>query len=304
MGESDIQQSAAGIWKRLADWVRNSVLKFFNNVRIRWHIFSLDSDAREPSINKLAEIGEPAVPALINTLKNKNQLVRCGAIEALGGTGNEKAVPHLMDLLKDENDEIRGTTVEALGKIEDARVIPALITILKDKNDEIRRRSASALANFAEKGVDISAAVPSLISALKDDNYSAVRSCATSAFGYTGDTRAVPALLEALKDDDMQFVTFMALGKIVAKLLDKGEYLTALEIIKDSTNVIMKSSGKKKDRYSLEERRGRLRNLAEFTQKIHDNMSPDKRRGPMKFSAVAHPKKPHPAGRKRVAVYR
>ena len=119
MGSENIQQSKSEIWKRITDLVRNSVLKFFNNIRIRWHIFSLDSDAREPSINKLAEIGEPAVPALIKTLKNKNQLVRCGAIEALGNIADVRAVPLLIDALKDEDSTVSWTAAEALDKIKE-----------------------------------------------------------------------------------------------------------------------------------------------------------------------------------------
>lgn len=306
MGESDsCGFQPKGVWDKLTDWEKSSVLKFFYNLRISWHIFSLDSDAREPSIKKLAEIGEPAVPALINALRNKDQLVRCGAIEALGNIADSGAIPVLIDVLKDDNEYVRSNAVEALGKIEDSRAVPVLITSLKDKHGEVRRRAAYALGKFAEKRHDVSAAVPSLIDALKNDN-SNVQACAASALGHIGDTSAVPPLIDVLTDKewDVRFSAAGALGIIVAELSDKGEYFTVLEIIKDSTQAIMKSSDKKKDRYSLKERRGRLRILAEFTQKIHDKMNPLDKKEPMKFSGAVPPKKPHPARRKMAAIYR
>ena len=43
-----------------------------------------DQDIQRKSSDRLAEIGEPAVPFLIKSLKHRSVSVRLGAVEALG----------------------------------------------------------------------------------------------------------------------------------------------------------------------------------------------------------------------------
>ena len=51
-----------------------------------------DQEIQRKSSDRLAEIGEPAVPFLIKSLKHRNVAVRLGAAEALGVIRSHQAV--------------------------------------------------------------------------------------------------------------------------------------------------------------------------------------------------------------------
>jgi len=75
--------------------------------------------------DKIVSIGNDAVPALIDALKDENEFVRREAAEALGkiaeanpgSTEISKAVPALIDALKDEDRSVRRRAAKVLGKI-------------------------------------------------------------------------------------------------------------------------------------------------------------------------------------------
>ena len=51
-----------------------------------------DQEIQRKSSDRLASIGEPAVPFLIKSLKHRNTAVRLGAVEALGVIRSSSAV--------------------------------------------------------------------------------------------------------------------------------------------------------------------------------------------------------------------
>lgn len=53
------------------------------------------------------QIGSPAVPALVNLLRDRDSSVRVKAIELIGATGDPRATPALMKSLGDESREVR-----------------------------------------------------------------------------------------------------------------------------------------------------------------------------------------------------
>jgi len=75
-------------------------------------------DLRMSSIWTLGRVKDPrAVQVLINTLGNKDPLMREKAAEALGHTGDLKAVESLISILNDQEETIREAAAGALGKI-------------------------------------------------------------------------------------------------------------------------------------------------------------------------------------------
>ncbi|MEM3075959.1 MAG: HEAT repeat domain-containing protein, partial [Candidatus Bilamarchaeaceae archaeon] len=87
-------------------------------------------------IDEVVAIGKPAVPALIDALKDKNEDVRYRAAWALGKIGFDKIPIEskvLALLILGEIDK-----VVAIGK----PVVPVLIDALKDKNEDVRENAA------------------------------------------------------------------------------------------------------------------------------------------------------------------
>ncbi|MEM3071821.1 MAG: HEAT repeat domain-containing protein, partial [Candidatus Anstonellales archaeon] len=116
--------------------------------------------------------------------------------------------------------------------------VPALIDALKDENWDVRYRAAKALGEIAEKGGDCSAAVPALIDALKDNDWS------------------------------VRYRAAKALGKIAEKTADRGDHISALKIIKDSTAAIMRYYEEKYRRAEREERRSLLKERGEMLKPL------------------------------------
>jgi HEAT repeat protein len=73
--------------------------------------------ARSNAAYVLGEMGEKAVPALIDTLNSESVEVRKYAAYALGGIGNSTAVPALTHALRDVHDGVAKWVANALKEI-------------------------------------------------------------------------------------------------------------------------------------------------------------------------------------------
>jgi hypothetical protein len=82
----------------------------------------------------LGRIGPPAVPDLIQALRNRDPVVRKQAAEVLARMGSDAkpAVPDLVHLLDDEDESIRKEAARTLGRIgpDAAAAVPALMRTL------------------------------------------------------------------------------------------------------------------------------------------------------------------------------
>lgn len=115
-------------------------------------LYSSSSSKRENGAHNLGIIGKeaaPAVPFLIDMLKDKDEDVRVNVAIALGKIGNPRAVEPLIIALKDE--DVRFSSALALGDIKDPRAVEPLIVALNKKEEEVLRRSAAeALGNIKD----------------------------------------------------------------------------------------------------------------------------------------------------------
>jgi hypothetical protein len=100
---------------------------------------------RESALEKLADIGKPAVEPLITALRNQDVSIRSGAARALGAIKDDRALEPLMVALKDENASVRMWAAEALGQIKDNRAVEPLTTALKDEDSHVRIAAEGAL---------------------------------------------------------------------------------------------------------------------------------------------------------------
>ena len=110
-----------------------------------------DSRIRNSAEKELVKIGERAVKPLIGGLGDKNVLVRCHAVMALGKIGDKRAVDPLEKVMSDKNEYIRLYAVRSLGMIGDERAVDPLIRALGDKDEEVRIYAVEALGKIGEK---------------------------------------------------------------------------------------------------------------------------------------------------------
>jgi HEAT repeat protein len=95
---------------------------------------------RETAADALARIGDPAVPALIETLHDPDHSIRAHAARALARMGPKAApaVPDLIVALNDPEKEVRQGAARALGQIgpDAEEAVTALVKALKDPRNK------------------------------------------------------------------------------------------------------------------------------------------------------------------------
>ena len=122
-----------------------------------------------------------------------------------------EAMPKLLVALRNKNEGVRAYAAHALGKIGDAAAVPHLITAIRqDKGYRVSIAAANALLQIKDV-----AAIPHFIVALQDENEN-IRRLAVESLGQIGDTSATPHLIRTLQDKarDVRSATIVALGQI------------------------------------------------------------------------------------------
>ena len=189
-------------------------------------LLPLEHPDHVPAIEALADIGAPAVPAVLELLDHENDRVRVSAIFVFHQMGPPAAgaVPVLNELLLDTDEPFRCNIAGALGQIRDPRSIPALIQILSDVDPVVRECSAITLGHIGEAA---NAAVPALIEMMLNDPNDRVRSRAAIALGRMVPAAAVasPALVQTLGDPiiaDVAMDTLIKIGPLAKAALLEG----------------------------------------------------------------------------------
>ena len=194
-----------------------------------------DEAVRLNAAYALGSIGEPAIPMLIEALRqesktawnrnidrgdftNPSQLDTIYGLAAMG----EPAVPALTEVLGDDtNWWARAGAAAALGCMGEPAhgAVPALIEVLKDDSEWVRRNAADTLGNI---GPSARSAVPALIEALGDDRTvsrwslsdSPLRENAMIALTKMGQLpqSAIPVVEEALQDENQYIRSWAAIA--------------------------------------------------------------------------------------------
>ena len=157
----------------------------------------------------LAEIGDSALPSLVEALKHPEWLVRLHAVEALAKSGSPDAVePLLWVLFNDQDQAVREDVVRALGQLRDGRAMEFLVTVMNEPG--LRPLAVDSLGMVGDRR-----AVPVLIAVLEGsdrpvasrtvagcgdswDEEMETKGAAVRALGRLGDESAIPVLLKAL----------------------------------------------------------------------------------------------------------
>ncbi len=159
-----------------------------------WGLSNENPQIREMSVWTLSEIKTPAariVPAIISSLTDPEETIRVVGSVALQNLG-EPAVPYLIDALAAPSAEIRLNAAYALGEIGTSHdtIIPALIDTLTDPVWNVRRLVVRALVRIGTPAID------SLIQALNSPDQD-LRRMAERALNDIGTPQARRAIADA-----------------------------------------------------------------------------------------------------------
>ncbi len=163
----------------------------------------------------IRRIGPPAIPLLVDLLRDQRVSIRRSAVDVLIDLApdTERIQPALRRALSDEDPEVAGDAARALGALgkRAGPSVGALVKTLSHEDAYVRVYAAEALASIGPKA---GAATRDLARALGDP-VPGVRWAAGEALASVGPAAqsAVPQLIEALKDDFL-YVRICAAGAL------------------------------------------------------------------------------------------
>ena len=178
---------------------------------------------RETAGTALVAIGEPSVDPLFDALADKDFVIRCHAVRALGGMTTDyqigrswvkhpKVVDKLLDMLKDPDRAVREDATIALGMIGDPRAVDGLIEAMKD--GAVKRHAIMSLGMIGD-----ARALPPVLAALKGKGIpqdgtptpgcivseeAFIKEAAATALGHFRDPHVIPNLIMLLKDANLR----------------------------------------------------------------------------------------------------
>jgi hypothetical protein len=187
------------------------------------------------------------MPALIAALSDSEKIVKINVIRAVGnasrkGIDTSSAASEIGRILLDENNDVRHYAVITLTAMAKARIditselVGLARCAVSDADERVRAGAASALREAAEKGLDISAAVPMLGAALLNP-LPGTRDSAAEALGTAGErgcdiSPAVPAALKGISEAHWNDGGEGAAGAL-ASLAERCEYKVRTLIISE-----------------------------------------------------------------------
>src|SRR5687767_13756674 len=113
-------------------------------------------DRRRTAFQHLSEIGEPAIPVLVDLAREHDGPVRSGALDVLATMGPRaaSAIPELIKMLNDGQTDLRLHVAWTLGRIGPAAepAVPSLTRLLHHSDPKLRYAGAQALAQIGGSG--------------------------------------------------------------------------------------------------------------------------------------------------------
>jgi outer membrane protein assembly factor BamB/HEAT repeat protein len=190
-----------------------------------------NEDLHVVTLEIIRRIGPPAIPLLVDLLRDVRAPMRRSAADALIDLAphTEWIQPALRRALRDEDSMVAGDAARALGALgkRSKPSVGALVKTLSHEDPYVRIYAAEALASI---GSDAAAATNDLALAVSDP-IPGVRWAACEALASIGPAAhsAVPRLIEALKDEFLYVRIFAAgaLGSIGPKAQSAREALRA-----------------------------------------------------------------------------
>jgi outer membrane protein assembly factor BamB len=174
-----------------------------------------NEDLQEATFEIIRRVGPPAIPLLVELLRDERTSFRRFAADALIDLApdTQSIQPALRRALRDEDSNVAGDAARALGALHETASpsVRALVKTLSHENPYVRIYAAEALASIGPKA---SVATKDLGRALGDP-IPGIRWAAGEALGSIGPAAqsAVPQLIEALNDKFL-YVRICAAGAL------------------------------------------------------------------------------------------
>lgn len=200
-------------------------------------------DYVQPSKDALGEIGEPAVPYLVDKMDTQDARTM-KALEDIFKLIGTPAVPSIVEAIGAEDNFKRRLAVRVLGEMKDTTAVDGLLRYVDDHDFRIRSSVLNALGKIGDRrGVE-----PSM-NGLRDDDY-LVRTSAAVSLSMLADPLAIDVLLRALSDDyyGVRFKAAEALWNIGESAIEPIKY--ALENSSDTAAyyLLIEIAGNLKDK--------------------------------------------------------
>lgn len=167
-----------------------------------------DDERAENAIPAIINMGEAAIPTLLELTRSENTDTRWWAVRALA------ASPHLrtrdlLPLLSDSAPEVRSAAALAFSHHPDEEALPALIQALGDSDQLTAGLAANALVRIGKP------AVPGLLEAVLNAPMS-VRILIVRALSEIRDHRAIPFLMKCFDHESaiLQYWAHQALDRL------------------------------------------------------------------------------------------
>jgi outer membrane protein assembly factor BamB len=174
-----------------------------------------DDELHRETFEIIRRIGPPAIPVLVEMLRDKRVPIRRNAADALIDLApdTETIQPALREALEDDDSFVARDAARALGALDEkaAPSVLALVKALSHPEPHVRLYAAEALASIGPKGASATADLAKAVS----DSVPGVRWAACEALASIGPAAqpAVPRLIEALEDEFL-YVRICAAGAL------------------------------------------------------------------------------------------
>jgi HEAT repeat protein len=152
-----------------------------------------DETRAEEAVSALIELGEEAIPLLLELTKSKDADARWWALRVLAQSPHSRS-EWLVPFLNDPAIEVRQCAALGLSFKPDESAIQPLVRALSDEDALVSNLAVKALVKIDK------AAVPSLIEAVKSGMQSA-RILALRALVEIRDHRAIPVMMQVMNED-------------------------------------------------------------------------------------------------------
>lgn len=156
-------------------------------------LVSGDETRAENAVTALVDLGEDAIPALLDLTHSPDADSRWWAVRTLAQSPLSRT-EWLVPFLNDPAPEVRQCAALGLAVKPDESAIQPLIRALSDEDGMVGSLAVNALVRTG------SATVPSLIEVVKNEKQSA-RIHALRALAEIGDHRAIPVMMKVMDED-------------------------------------------------------------------------------------------------------